>query len=135
MSETKQHPLVIVFYLDREMMKQTEILQPFATSVNQMIIQKKLNAIAFFLPTDGEERVECINPVVVPKVEMDKIQKIINEIQTQFSVGEKFENIPDEDIEIELKSLYRSNRYNQIQMEKMYNEWCAGLDEEETKGM
>lgn len=104
MEETKQHPLVIVFYLDREMMKQTEILQPFAASVNQMIIQKKLNAIAFFLPTDGEERVECINPVVVPKVEMDKIQKILNEIQTQFSVGEKFENIPDEDIEIELNN-------------------------------
>jgi hypothetical protein len=104
MEETKQHPLVIVFYLDREMMKQTEILQPFAASVNQMIIQKKLNAIAFFLPTDGEERVECINPVVVPKVEMDKIQKIISEIQTQFSVGEKFENIPDEDIEIELNN-------------------------------
>ena len=104
MSETKQHPLVIVFYLDREMMKQTEILQPFASSVNQMIIQKKLNAIAFFLPTDGEERVECINPVVVPKVEMDKIQKILNEIQTQFSVGEKFENIPDEDIEIQLNN-------------------------------
>jgi hypothetical protein len=104
MEETKQHPLVIVFYLDREMMKQTEILQPFAASVNQMIIQKKLNAIAFFLPTDGEERVECINPVVVPKVEMDKIQKIISEIKTQFSVGEKFENIPDEDIEIELNN-------------------------------
>ncbi len=104
MEETKQHPLVIVFYLDREMMKQTEILQPFAASVNQMIIQKKLNAIAFFLPTDGEERVECINPVVVPKVEMDKIEKILSEIQTQFSVGEKFENIPDEDIEIELNN-------------------------------
>jgi hypothetical protein len=101
MEETKQHPLVIVFYLDREMMKQKEILQPFAGSINQMISQKKLNAIAFFLPTDGEERVECINPVVTPKVEMDKIEKIISEIKTQFSVGEKFENIPNEDIELD----------------------------------
>ena len=47
MEETKQHPLVIVFYLDREMMKQKEILQPFASSVNHLINQKKLNAIAF----------------------------------------------------------------------------------------
>lgn len=101
MEETKQHPLVIVFYLDREMMKQKEILQPFAGSINQMINQKKLNAIAFFLPTDGEERVECINPVVTPKVEMDKIEKIISEIKTQFSVGEKLENIPNEDIELD----------------------------------
>jgi len=101
MEETKQHPLVIVFYLDREMMKQKDILQPFASSINQMIIQKKLNAIAFFLPTDGEERVECINPVVVPKVEMEKIEKILNDIKTQFAVNETFENIPNEDIEIE----------------------------------
>lgn len=98
MEEIKQHPLVIVFYLDREMMRQREILQPFASSINQMINQKKLNAIAFFLPTDGEERVECINPVVVPKVEMDKIQKILDDIQNQFAVNHKFENIPDEDI-------------------------------------
>jgi len=98
MEEIKQHPLVIVFYLDREMMKQKEILQPFASSINHMINQKKLNAIAFFLPTDGEERVECINPVVVPKVEMDKIQKILDDIQSQFAVNHKFENIPDEDI-------------------------------------
>jgi len=104
MEDTKQHPLVIVFYLDREMMKQTEILQPFASSVNQMIIQKKLNAIAFFLPTDGEERVECINPVIVPKDEMEKIEKILTDIKTQFAVNETFENIPDEDIEIELNN-------------------------------
>ena len=96
MEENKQHPLVIVFYLDREMMKQKEILQPFASSINHMINQKKLNAIAFFLPTDGEERVECINPVVVPKVEMDKIEKILADIQTQFSINHKFDNIPEE---------------------------------------
>jgi len=104
MEDIKQHPLVIVFYLDREMMKQKEILQPFASSINQMIIQKKLNAIAFFLPTDGEERVECINPVIVPKDEMEKIEKILTDIKTQFAVNETFENIPDEDIEIELNN-------------------------------
>jgi hypothetical protein len=86
------------------MMKQKEILQPFASSINQMIIQKKLNAIAFFLPTDGEERVECINPVIVPKDEMEKIEKILTDIKTQFAVNETFENIPDEDIEIELNN-------------------------------
>ena len=101
MQDIKQHPLVIVFYLDREMMKQKDILGPFAGSVNQMIVQKKLNAIAFFLPTDGEERVECINPVVVPKMEMEKISKIIEDIRINFSVGEKFEDVTDEDIVID----------------------------------
>lgn len=95
MKNSKEHPLVIVFYLDREMMRQKEILGPFASSINQMISQKKLNAIAFFLPTDGEERVECINPVIAPKEKIEEIEKIISDIKTQFSVGEKLDNVPD----------------------------------------
>jgi hypothetical protein len=61
-------------------------------------------------------------------------RKLWEEIQNQFARIQFLES-QKQDIEIELKSLYRSNRHNQIQMEKMYNEWCAGLDEEETKGM
>lgn len=103
MSEKTQseHPLVLVFYLDREMMKVKEIIEPFANSVNNIINVKQLNAVAFFLPTDGEERVECINPVVTPKEDMDRINKIIADIQKTFSINEKFENIPDEDLEID----------------------------------
>jgi len=92
MSETKQHPLVLVFYLDREMMQNSEILRPFAESINQMINYKEMNAIALFMPTDGEERVECINPVVVPKVEMDKVIKMIEDISKQFGVGDEIDN-------------------------------------------
>jgi hypothetical protein len=100
-TEEKKYPMVLVFYLDREMMKQKDILQPFASSVNNMINVKKFNAIAFFLPTDGEERIECINPAIAPADEMERINKIIEDIKTQFSVGEKFDNIPDEDITLE----------------------------------
>jgi hypothetical protein len=99
-TEEKKHPLVLVFYLDREMMKQKEILQPFASSVNNIITVKNLNAIAFFLPTDGEERIECINPVVVPKDDIDKIYKTLDDITKQFSIGEKFDNLSDDDIEV-----------------------------------
>ena len=87
MSKTKQHPLVLVFYLDREMMQNQEIIKAFAESVNEMISVKKLNALAFFLPTDGEERVECINPVIAPKEEMERITKIIDDIQNKFDIG------------------------------------------------
>lgn len=99
--EEKSYPLVLVFYLDREMMKQKDILQPFASSVNNIINIKKFNAMAFFLPTDGEERVECINPLIAPKEEMEKINKLITDIEKTFSVGEKFDNVPDEDIIID----------------------------------
>jgi hypothetical protein len=95
MSETKQHPLVLVFYLDREMMQTPEILKPFAESINHMINYKNMNAIALFMLTDGEERVECLNPVVVPKAEMDKITKMIDEISKQFGVGDEIDNLPE----------------------------------------
>jgi hypothetical protein len=100
-NEEKSYPLVLVFYLDREMMKQKDILQPFASSVNNIINIKKFNAMAFFLPTDGEERIECINPLIAPKEEMEKIDKLISDIEKTFSIGEKFDNIPDEDITLD----------------------------------
>ena len=100
-TQEKTYPLVLVFYLDREMMKNKEIMQPFASSINNMIAQKNYNTMAFFIPTDGEERVECINPLTAPKEEMEKIDKLINDITVSFSIGEKFENIPDEDVELD----------------------------------
>lgn len=93
MNNTNQHPLVLVFYLDRGMMQNPEILKPFAESINHMINYKNMNAIALFMPTDGEERVECLNPVVVPKLEMDKINKMIEDISKQFGVGDDFDNL------------------------------------------
>ena len=59
----KGYPLILVFYLDREMMMNPDIIQPFADSVNDALSQREANAMAFFLPTDGEERVECISHV------------------------------------------------------------------------
>lgn len=88
-TEEKQYPLVIVFYLDREMMKNQQITQAFAESVNDLIVLKKFNALAFFLPTDGEERIECINPMITPKEEMVKIDKLITDISKNFGIGEE----------------------------------------------
>ena len=52
----ENYPLIIVFYLDAEMMKVPEIIKPFADSVNTMLAHKDANAMAFFIPTKGEER-------------------------------------------------------------------------------
>jgi hypothetical protein len=85
----KTYPLIIVFYLDKDMMKNKSIVGPFAESVNSILAQKNANAIAFFLPTEGEERVECINPTVVAEAEMSKINKMIEDIKVAFSVGDE----------------------------------------------
>ena len=96
----KQYSLIIVFYLDAEMMKVKDIIQPFAESVNQMLIHKDANALAFFIPTKGEERVECINPVIVKEADMEKVNKIIEDIQKSFMVDV---DVPDQEITLDEK--------------------------------
>lgn len=99
MNQNTQTPLVLVFYLDREMMQNHEILKPFTESINHMINYKQMNAIALFMPTDGEEKIECLNPVVIPKLEMDKITKIIEDISKQFCVGENIGTSHDDGVQ------------------------------------
>jgi hypothetical protein len=86
MNET-QHPLILVFYLDAELMKNRDIMQPFAEYVNDMIEAKNANIMAFFLPTNDNERVECINPIMMAEPDMERINSMIEEIKVQFSVG------------------------------------------------
>jgi len=84
----KGYPLILVFYLDRELMQNPQIIKPFYEMVNAMIAQKEANVLAFFIPTDGEERIECINPVTVAEADMERVNKIIEEIKTNFHVGD-----------------------------------------------
>ena len=96
--EKETQPLILVFYLDSEMMKVAEIIRPFAESVNDMIAAKGANVLAFFLPTKGEERIECINPTQLAAPDMEKINQMIKDIQEQFAVGLDID-VPDEEIE------------------------------------
>lgn len=93
---TTDYPLVLVFYLDRELMENPQIIQPYAESVNAVIAARKANMVAFFLPTDGEERIECINPKQVSPADMAKINTMVEDISKQFNVGD--------DLEIDLPS-------------------------------
>ncbi len=87
MSENNNHPLILVFYLDRDMMNNPQIIQPFADSVNNILAQKDANAMAFFLPTDDKERIECINPKQVEPAEMDRINTIIQDLVENFDMN------------------------------------------------
>jgi hypothetical protein len=87
MSENNNHPLILVFYLDRDMMNNPQIIQPFADSVNNILAQKDANAMAFFLPTDDKERIECINPKQVEPAEMDRINTIVADLVENFDMS------------------------------------------------
>jgi hypothetical protein len=84
----KGYPLVLVFYLDRELMMQPQIFRPYANAVNQTLIDREANAMAFFIPTDGTERVECINPLVVPEDKIDEIYKTIESLKATYDIGQ-----------------------------------------------
>ena len=81
-------PLVLVFYLDREVMMQGDIIKSFADSVNNAIAQREANCMAFFLPTDGEERIECINPVLMHEADMEKVNQMIQDLAKNFDIGQ-----------------------------------------------
>lgn len=101
----KQHPLILVFYLDRELMANPDIIGPFADYINETIALREANAMAFFIPTDGEERVECINPVQIEPAKMDKIMKMVDHITASFlDIGQgadEGKNDPNNEIEID----------------------------------
>lgn len=106
----KNYPLILVFYLDAELMKVKEIIQPFAESVNTMLAQKNANAMAFFMPTKDKERVECINPMVVSEPDMEKINEMVEEIRKSFSIDEKVNlddvnDMTDEEVIEELSNI------------------------------
>jgi hypothetical protein len=84
----KGYPLILVFYLDKEVMMQGDIIKSFADSVNNAIAQREANCMAFFLPTDGEERIECINPVMMHEADMEKVNQMIQDLAKNFDIGQ-----------------------------------------------
>jgi hypothetical protein len=97
------YPMVLVFYLDREMMMQGEIIRAFADSVNNAIAQREANCMAFFLPTDGEEKIECISPVMFKEPDMVKVNKLVEDLAKNFDIGQGADlNISSKENEVEL---------------------------------
>jgi hypothetical protein len=44
--------------------------------------------MAFFLPTDEQERIECLNPVTMQETDIERINKIINDLTKSFDIGQ-----------------------------------------------
>ena len=105
MSEiNQQYPLILVFYLDRELMSNPEIMIPFSEHINQTIALREANAMAFFIPTDGEERIDCINPIQMEPAKMDKVMRMLDQIAENFlDIGQGADDGKDDsDNEVEI---------------------------------
>lgn len=94
--EYSETPLVLVFYLDRDMMMSSpETVGAFKDNVNGVIQQKNANIISFFFPTTTEERIECINPKTIDEKERSNVNDLIDEIREHFDLHDR--KIEDED--------------------------------------
>ncbi len=81
----KGYPLVLVFYMDRALLA-SEVMGQIAASINDAIVEREANAMTFFVPTDGEERIEQISYVNNEVVDMDNINKLVNDIKESFTI-------------------------------------------------
>jgi hypothetical protein len=88
MNDSK-YPLVLVFYLCRELLQNEQIATEFTDSVDLMIKKKGYNVMAFFLPTDGEERIECINPIQLQETDMEHVNTVLSELTKAFDMPEQ----------------------------------------------
>jgi hypothetical protein len=93
----KGYPLVLVFYLNRELMTNKDIMVPFSKHINEVILDREANAIALFMPTDGPERIECINPIIATEDQNEKIGDLIKQIEKNFDIGQGADDNLDED--------------------------------------
>ena len=82
------YPLILVFYLNRELMREPRIINNFVESVNNDIATRGANIMAYFIPTDDNERIECINPLIATDEEKTSINILIDEISKSFDIGQ-----------------------------------------------
>jgi hypothetical protein len=88
--ESKQ-PMVIVIYMDRLVMSDAESMKIISTSVQQAFEAKGGNTVTLFVPTDGQERIECINPAIATEEQINKINQMIDDIAATYDVGHDLE--------------------------------------------
>jgi len=77
-------PLFLVFYLSRDLFSNAELVAAYGENVKKYLDVKGDNVRLFFMPTDTEEKIVCINPLYIEtKDEYDKIDGLIKELESQ----------------------------------------------------
>ncbi len=85
--ENMKYPLITVFYIEKSYLD-NDFLRNYSTMVDNLIVEKNADMLAFFVPTDGESRIECINPMMVQEADMERINKIVEDLTKNFDIGQ-----------------------------------------------
>lgn len=79
-----EKPLFLVFYLSRELFTDKKLVAAYGENVKKYLDEKGDNVRLFFMPTDNEEKIECINPKYInSRDEYSKIDSLIEELENQ----------------------------------------------------
>lgn len=86
--KTEKEPLILVFYIFRDVLANKEVRESYFEGVKKHFEEIKLKATFFFLPTDTEERIECINPrFIEDQDEITKLKNVLEDAQKRFDIG------------------------------------------------
>ena len=85
--DPSEKPLFLVFYLGRDLFSNKQLVAAYGENVKKYLEDKGDNIRLFFMPTDSEEKIVCINPLYIEdENEFSKIDTLINELTEQFNV-------------------------------------------------
>jgi len=79
-------PLILTFYLQEDTLSTKGLVEQISKSMDELFEERNLNAIVLFVPTKNEEKIECINPVILPKDEIERVNVVVDDIRKSFSV-------------------------------------------------
>ena len=99
METTEKEPIILVFYIYRDVLAQKNLREQYFESVKKYFDEMKMKTAIFFLPTDTEERIECINPrFIEDKNEISKLKRVLQSAESLFAIDtEKFATKKDDD--------------------------------------
>jgi hypothetical protein len=94
----KDEPLILVFYLDRQLFTNKEMLELYSKQVKSYFDETGTDVRLFFMPTENNERIECINPVYIDNQnDHDKLLNLVDQLSLLFQVGVDNEALKDEE--------------------------------------
>lgn len=98
---TEKEPIILVFYIYRDVLARQELREQYFESIKKYFDEMKMKTAIFFLPTDTEERIECINPKFIEdQDEITKLRKVLESAEKLFAIDTEKEGVKrDTDIE------------------------------------
>jgi hypothetical protein len=78
--------LIIVFYLHSSTFESQELIQSYSDGVTAGMEKVGIKGMYFFLPTEGEDRIDCINPRLVTEKEFADTRIKLELIKKMFDI-------------------------------------------------